>query len=210
MEKSDAMSDTTNTDATSDATKITSTDETFPEGLAESGRTAIKAERDARKAAERAAKETATELETLRREKAEAAAAKAAADEADAAEKGQYKTLAEKRAEELKAVQADKDSTAKELERATKHLQSVIDAKVKELKETEDADLIAGFPKDAPLLDQIDWLDDPRTKAAIKAASKTEPKRVPGGVTPRPNGAKGPDTEQTERVRQRHARSYTG
>jgi len=185
-------------------------------GLGDAGKAALKQEREARAAAEKAAKEAASELDTLRKEKAEAAAAKAAADEEDAKRKGEFQTLAEKRAEELKAAMADKETTAKELERATRHLQSVIDARFKELEATEDKDLIAGFPKDKPLLDQIEWLDDPRTKAAMrvaataKADAEAQKKRVPGGVTPRPNAGKEPSTEHQERVRRNHARAYTG
>lgn len=179
--------------------------------LGDAGKKALEAERLRAKNAEKLAADHAKELETLRKEKAERESAKAAADEEEARKKGEFESLATKRAEELKAAMADKETTAKELERATRHLQSVIDGLVKELEATEDKDLIAGFPKDAPLLDQIDWLDDPRTKAAIKAATgKTETKRVPGGVTPRPNGTGKAPAEDEARRQRRAASAYSG
>lgn len=199
---------TTTTGATPETT--TTTEEQFPEGLGDTGKAALKAERDARKAAEKAASEHAKELETLRKEKADRDAAKATADEEEAKRKGEFETLAEKRKAEADAAKADADAKGKDLERATKRLQAVVDAGIKELEATEDKDLIAGFPKDAPLLDQADWLDDPRTRAAIRAASEDKKvvdaqkkPRVP--ITPKPNGN---GNEPDEAARKRLAARY--
>ncbi len=162
-------------------------------GLGDAGKKALEAERLRAKNAERAAADSAKELADLRREKAEAAAAKAAADEADAAKRGEFETLAQKRKEEADAAKADAEAKAKLLERAEARLKAVVDAQVERLKATKNDALIAGFPKDAPLLDQAEWLDDPRTVAAMAAAGETQKvadakakPKVPG--TPESNG----------------------
>ena len=188
--------------------------ETFPDGLGDQGKAAIRAERDARKAAEKAAKDAATELETLRQEKAAAAAAKAAADEADAAKRGEFEALATKRKQEADEAKADAEAKGSKLTRAETLLKAVIADRVKEIEATGDKDLIAAFPRDAEPLDQIEWLDDPRTKAALKAASEDKKvndatNRFKTPITPKADAA-AQHKELQQRTATRFARNYTG
>jgi len=179
-------------------------------GLGDAGKAALKQERDARAIAEKAAKDSANELTALRKEKAERESEKAKADEADAVQKGEFQTLAEKRKEEADAARADAESKGKTLERASAVLKSVVAARIKELEALEDKDLLAAFPKDADPLDQLEWLDDPRTKSAMRVASEEKKvtdangkPRVPG--TPKPNGN---GNENDEHARAAQARGY--
>jgi len=174
-------------------------------GLGDAGKRALDAERLRASTAEKAASDAGKELIQLRKEKADAAAAKAAADEADAVQKGQFETLAATRKQEADEAKADAEAKGKKIERADAVLKSVVAARVKDLESLDDKDLTAAFPKDAEPLEQLEWLDDPRTKAAMRAAKETadaKTRRVSGGVTPRATGtAENATDAEKERLR---------
>lgn len=118
------------------------------------------------------------------------------------------------------ALETDRDkhkteaeTTAQQLADAEEQLASVVVDKLKALEETGDKDLVAAFPKDAKPLEQLKWLNDPRTKAAIKAATENKKVLDANGrprtpITPKPNGTGKPD--DSDRARQRAQRAYTG
>ena len=181
-------------------------------GLGDAGKAALKAEREARATAEKAAKDAASELATLRKEKSEAAAAKAAADEEEAKRKGEFETLAARRKEEADAAKADAEAKGSKLTRAEVLLKSVITDRLKVIEETGDKELLAAFPKDAEPLEQIEWLDDPRTKAALKVAGETK-KIADANVKPKTPRTPNPDPNANgktvdEEARAAMARNY--
>lgn len=191
-------------------------DDDFPADLGEAGKKALKAERDRAAAAERALKEANDEREALRKEKADAAAAKAAADEEEARKKGEFEALANKHKGEAETAKGEAKTTAEKLARAETLLKSVIADRVKQLEELGDRELFEAFPKDADPLAQIEWLDDPRTKSAIKAAGDSKKggdpnprQRVPQ-TPPKQPGDRNERQIDQDRVRQRAQRAYSG
>lgn len=146
-----------------------------PEPLGEAGKKALESEREARKAAEKAAKETQAELDRLRAEAQKRA-------DAEAAEQGKWKELADKR-------EADLTSATTTLTTATERLT------VLEQLATDRLDaLLANLPKeiadlgpdaDTPIEKRLAWAEK-AAKAAETAGAST-----PGnGPNPKPaNGA---------------------
>jgi hypothetical protein len=85
-------------------------EETFPDGLGDAGKEAIRKEREARQTAEKAAKEHAKELEALRKEKTDAEAAKAKAEADEATKQGDFKKLYEAEQKKREDAERERDS----------------------------------------------------------------------------------------------------
>lgn len=161
-----------------------------PEGdkpLGEKGEAALKAERDARKAAEKRARDAQKELDDLK-------AAKVKADEEEQAEQGRWKELAEKREASLTETTTERDSLKAERDEYKALLTADVDASWKDLPEEvreaydgEDDDVLAKKRHMARMAKVIQKL--------------TAESGTPGnGPNPKPAGA-GVDTEADKRAR---------
>lgn len=166
-------------------------------GLTAEQRTLIQKQIDAAASAARKSgeKDGLTKAQTDANAKAESE--RVAKEQADAIKAGEFdtaKSLIEKERDDAKA---ESQARADKLERANTVLASVLAERIKILEATGDKDLIAAFPKDAEPLDQLDWLNDPRTKAALAKAKEADDvekaKANPRVITPRPNGTGKPD-----------------
>lgn len=154
--------------------------------LSEAGKAALKAERDARKAAAKEAADLKARLSEIEAKQAEADAAKAKAEEEEAKRKGEFEQLANKRAEDLAAAIAERDAERAEKAALIEALKPEIDeqwnalpAEVTELYEGADDDVLA---KRAHIA---------RTrKLTEKLITQTDEKRQAAsfGRTPKPNG----------------------
>lgn len=152
--------------------------------LGDKGKAALKAERDARAAAEKAASDAAKELEALRKAESDRQAEKAKADEAEAAERGEYKTLAEKH----KADAEDKETKVVQLSERLGTYQKAIAPLIEGLEKDLPKEAMADYNADADPADRLAWLQ--ARKALVTTLRPADPtrQRVPG--TPNPlNGA---------------------
>ncbi len=171
------MSDTTVTETTESTT--TETDQT----LGESGTKALQAERDARKAAEKTARDTAKELETLK-------AAKVKEDEDKQAEQGKWKELAEKRDADLTKTATDLTTATTELETLRTYVSGDVEAIVKQVKDAKDSPaakaLLDFHPgDDATATELLAWAQ----KAKPRLAELTDTKETSRGNGPNPKPA---------------------
>ena len=140
------------------------------------------------------------QAETDARTKFDADAAKVKADAdveakrlADIA-KGDFETVKASLEGERDTFKVQAETEKSRADKAVELLSGQVADRVKELP-TAIADQ---FPKDADVLDQIAWLDDPRTKAVIETA-QSQGQRLGGTViAPRPAGS----TTEQERVKQ--------
>lgn len=161
----------------------------------------------------------------------DAAAAKARRDgekdgltkaQQDAAAKAEEERVAKEQADQIAKGDFDKvktdlegrASTAEDkLKRANDVLASVIADRMTALEATGDKELLDAFPKDAEPLEQLAWLNDPRTKRAIAnaseeakvAAAQGKPK-VPKTPNPNPNVP----PADADAAKRRAQRQYTG
>lgn len=71
-----------------------------------------------------------------------------------------------------------------------------------------DADVAKGFPADAPLLDQLAWLDDPRTKALLAKQDQHRENLSRFPSTPKPNGDGKPTDDQARAAQARLYRTF--
>lgn len=189
----------TNDAAATDPTDPKKADDADIPGLGDAGKEAIRREREARDAAvaaRKAAEKRATELEKQVNETAEA---KRKADEAEAAKRGEFEKIANDRAEQVKAVEAERDDFKARYERAITIVTPGVDAdwkalpkEVTELYEGADDDVLA---KAAHLH---------RTKGLVKRLSEASPNRG-NGPDPKPNGAAQPDDDKARTI---NARRY--
>lgn len=174
--------------------------------LGESGKAAIKRERDARKLAEKARTDAEAELTTLRQKAADADAAKARADEADAEKKGEFERLATERADKLKAAVAERDELLAKVEAYETRDRTRIETGIKDLPDN----LLAFDPgADAPLDQRLKWFQT----AEKQAAEQSDPKnnaRFPQSPRPNGNGTTKEKQDADTQVRQRWASGYTG
>lgn len=146
-----------------------------------------------------------TEAETAAAEKA--ATEKAEKEQADLIAKGEFDSVKSKLESERDAEKAKADRL---LKIATADLADRIKA-VNDLGDKELSDALAAITEP---LDQIEWLNDPRTKRALATASE-EKKVADANGKPKVHGTPKPDLngkskELSERTAQRYARSYTG
>jgi len=182
-------------------------DEAEAKELGEKGVAALKEERQARKTAEKAAKDAADELATLRKEKADADAAKAKADAEDAAAKGEWEKLATERETALAAKESAVKSLTEERDALLARVKTFEDAVAAEISEwikahkDQHADLMDYYPGDDATLEQKrTWFD----KTRKNVESRTE-----NGVKfPKtPNATKGTDAKADEAARQAASRA---
>lgn len=203
----DAMSDTTQVDATSTATENQDSDLDQIKGLGDDGKEALRKEREARKEEAKARKAAEAELTTLRKAAADAEAAKAAEAEEDAKRKGEFEKLANDRAESLKAVTTERDALTEQIATYQALIAPIVTERLDALK-AANADVAKGFPVDADLLTQLAYLDDPRTKALIDAqAAKADTLRQWPG-TPKPNTNLDPTDDDAKRSQGRMYRDF--
>ena len=139
--------------------------------LGDAGKRALDAEREARATAERAAKDAAKELAALRKEKADREAAAAKAADEKAKQDGEWERLATEREAKLASTAQERDALKATIESYDTLLGPLVKERLDAIK-AANADVAKGFPADAPLLAQMAWLDDPRTKAVIGQADK--------------------------------------
>ena len=174
-----------------DASHVDESDDQTPEGLNDAGKAALKAERQKARDAEKAWKAGQAELEQLRKEKADAAAAKALADEEEAKRKGEFEELATKRSEELKTVASERDDYKSRFDKVIEAIKPSVDEQwktlpeeVKELYEGADDDVMAmqsHITRHKKLIDRL-------------TANQEQAKQAAGfGRTPTPQGTKQED-----------------
>lgn len=195
------MADTeqTQTDETA-ATAAESTETTQTTDLGDKGKAALDKERQARKDAEKRAKDAEDRLSKLE------ADAQAAADE-KAAKDGEFEKLATDRQTKLDKLQTDHKTLAEERDALAARVQQYEDRDRKAitdgLKDLPD-DLKTFDPgDDAPLDARMDWF----TKAqAIAAKRTTDPIRGNGRS---PESANGRDAKADEAARQAHVLTMT-
>ncbi len=175
--------------------------------LGDAGKKALDAEREARSAADKAAKEAQKELAAFRKEKADREDAERKAAEAKAKQDGEWQKLADEREAALSTITGERDALTKTVESLEAYLAPILKKDLDALK-AKAPKVAEKFPKDAPILDQIAWMDDDRTRELLSAqdAHTDALRRVPG--TPKPNANPSRENEQASRARA--ARAYTG
>lgn len=116
-------------------------------------------------------------------------------EQEDALKAGEFDKVRASLESERDKHKTEAETTAQQLADAEEQLASVVAEKVKTLEATADKDLIAAFPKDAKPLDQLRWLNDPRTLAAMRTAEEAQrvsdanaKPKVPGNPKPNANG----------------------
>lgn len=166
-----------------------------PEPLGDAGKKALEAEREARKAADKRAKDAETELTRLKAEAQQQA-------DAEAAAQGKYRELAEKREadltqtrESLKAIETERDALRQ-------HVTADIDAAIKDPAYKPFLRFDPGA--EAPIAERLKWLTE--AKAAI--AEILQPK-VPGGNPPNPKPGSGQLDIAQEAARARASGRYS-
>lgn len=171
------MSDTTTIETTEEKIVASETD-----GLGEAGKKALEQERDARKAAEKIARETVKELDTLK-------AAKAKEDEDKQAEQGKWQELAEKREASLNETATNLESATTELESLRTYFTTQFDAAIKDLP-----DVVKAFAPDAEASFETKskWLTTAQAEA--KKLDKQKPRG--SGFDPPPGGDRGVNEQQ--------------
>jgi hypothetical protein len=176
------MADDTQTAATAnEQTDETQDDEELPSSLNDAGKLALKKERDARKEAQRLAKQQADELAALKAEKAQSEAARQRAAEEEAARKGEFEKLANDRKAALDAATAEKQALAERIAAYEARDKARIETGAKDLPD----DLKAFDPgDDAPLDQRLAWFE----KAQKIAAERGDSRVVIPGPAPRPVG----------------------
>lgn len=179
------MSDTTTIETTEEKIVATETDR-----LGDAGKKALEQERDARKAAEKTARETRNELDTLK-------AAKAKEDEAKQAEQGEWQKLAEKREASLNETTTNLTNATTELETLRAYFTTHFDAALKDLP-----DVVKAFAPDAEasFAAKSSWLTTAQAEA--KKLDKQKPRGA--GFDPAPGGPRDINQQQeVAKVRQR-------
>ncbi len=160
-----------------------------PDDLGDKGKAALKTEREARKAAEKAAKDAQAELARM---KSEAQKAK----DAEAAEQGKWKELAEQRETEVSSLTGERDGLKAERDALAEYVKADIAAVTKAVKDAKD------HPAAKALMDFHPG-DDADPTALLAWAQKAKPRlgeldKVPvrgNGPDPKP-GAKNVDEKQ--------------
>ncbi len=190
------MSDTTTTETT-ESTTTTDTDQT----LGEAGKKALDQERDARKAAEKTARDTTRELADLK-------AAKVKADEEKQAEQGRWQELAEKRDADLQTATRTLESATTELETLRTYVSGDVDSISKRVEALPDSSgkkvLLKVRPsKDASVSERMSWAEMARDELPELEAATTATTRG-AGPNPKPAGNhKIDEREEVNRIRAR-------
>lgn len=204
-ERTAAMAEQTTDAATATTTETTTTETTqtdaLPNGLNDAGKEAIRKEREARRAAEKQAKEMGDRLATLENAANAAAADKAKADEEAAAKRGEFEQIATKRGEELKTTAQERDALAARVEAYETAEQTRFDARFNDLPDDIKASDPGRFYSDTPLSARLKWLDEVAMPEAAKRTTSGA-LRVPSA----PNGRTPTVAEATEQLK-REARA---
>ncbi len=169
-------------DQNDDANDRRDPDRDDDQGLKAAGREALKRERDARKTAEKNARDAAKELADLK-------AAKAKADEDKQAEQGEWKDLAEKRDADLTRAATDLESATTELETLRTYVSGDVAAITKSVKDAKDSPaakaLLDFYPgDDASALELLAWAQKAKPRLTELTSTK-EPYRG-NGPNPKP------------------------
>jgi len=186
------MSDATTTTETTETT-TTDTDQS----LGEAGTKALQAERDARKLAEKTARDTTKELADLK-------AAKVKADEEKQAEQGKWQELAEKRDADLQTAAKTLESATTELETLRGYVSGDVDSISKRVEALTDSSgkkvLLKVRPsKDASVSERMSWAEMARDELPDLEAATKEISRG-AGPNPKPAG------NLTEEAKSPHSR----
>jgi len=192
------MSDTTTTETTESTT--TETDQTT---LGEAGTKALHAERDARKAAEKTARDTTKELADLK-------AANAKADEDKQAEQGKWQELAEKRDADLQTATKTLESANGELETLRTYVSGDVESITKAVKAAKDSPaakaLLDFYPgDDGSALELLAWAQ----KAKPRLSELDTTNATTRGAGPNPKPATGHFDKDAALARARQTGKYS-
>lgn len=146
------------------------------------------AEADARAKFEQTATEKA-EAEKVERERKEAEA------------RGEFDSVKTSLETEAKTHKERADAAEAKATQYESLITPIVTERLETLKAAS-ADVAKGFPADAPVLDQLAWLDDPRTKALIATQDSQNQKYLGHVNTPKPN-ANLTDAQRADAERQR-------
>lgn len=188
------MSDTTTTETTE--TTTTDTDQS----LGEAGKKALDQERDARKVAEKTARDTTKELADLK-------TAKVKADEEKQAEQGRWQELAEKRDADLQTATKTLETATTELETLRGYVSGDVAAITKAVKDAKDSPaaraLLDFYPgDDASALELLAWAQ--KAKPRLTELDTTTTTTRGAGPNPKPAGnTKIDEREEVNRIRAR-------
>lgn len=171
--------------ADADAKAKADADETAK--LGDAGKKALDAERDARSAADKRAKEAEKELAALRKKAEEDEAAKAKEAEAEAARKGEFEKLATDRATTIATVTAERDDFKTRYENAVAQIKPGVDTKWATLP-AEVSKLYRGA-EDDPIAKSAFIAESEPLIQALAGRGATGPSGPAWPNTPRPNGA---------------------
>lgn len=186
-------------ETTTETTESTTTTDT-DQSLGEAGTKALQAERDARKLAEKAARDTTKELDTLK-------AARAQEDEAKAKEQGKWQELAEKRDADLQTATKTLESATTELETLRTYVSGDVAAITKAVKDAKDSPaakaLLDFYPgDDASALELLAWAA--KAKPRLAELDTTTATTRGAGPNPKPAGThKIDEREEVNRIRAR-------
>lgn len=180
----DAKADAETKNEKQDETKD---DDAEIEGLGDKGKAALKAERDAKKAALADAKTAKEERDALKAEKAEREAAEQQAKDDAAKESGKWEELATKREGELKSAKDEAATLKAQNDQYKAAMADGLEARLKELPEKLRKLLEDAVPED-DTLGRWTWLHKPTFQELVKEATdKADPKRG-NGVDPKSRG----------------------
>lgn len=133
-----------------------------PDDLGDKGKAALKIERDARKAAQKAAKEAQDKLDAIEASQREA-------DDTAAAEQGKWKELAEKRETDVNSLTGERDGLKAERDALAEYVKADVAAITKAVKDAKDN------PAAKALLDFYPG-DDADPTALLAWAAKAKPR----------------------------------
>jgi hypothetical protein len=143
--------------------------------------------------------------------------------EKDATDRAEAERVEKERKDAEAAGEFDKVRTSIETERDTfktraetaeakageyeKLITPIVTERLDRLKAAS-AEVAKGFPAEASVLDQLAWLDDPRTKALIAAQATTNDKFRSHVNTPNPNTNAKPSDDEARRAQARTYRDF--
>lgn len=156
-------------------------------GLSPEAKAAVQKQIDAAAASARKAGEKAGKTEAEQAAAAKAAADREAAEQAEAIKRGEFDTV-------KASLERERDAEKGKTERVLKIALADLPDRIKALDDLGDKELSAAFAAITDPIDQLEWLNDARTKAAMRVARESKEAEAAkgkprvGGVTPRPTG----------------------
>jgi hypothetical protein len=161
---------------------------------------------DRRTAAARREGESTGKTKAAQEAQAAADADKAERERKEQEARGEFDKVRQSIEVERDGFKADLDTTKGRLDRALELLKSGVQGKVDSLTKA-DPELAKAFPADADVLDQIAWLDDPRTKAVIdRVDAEVKQATAPKGNGRSAQAADGQNPVAEEKARREFAR----